>query len=91
MPTKCDWKERAKSDTKGNAGYLGRLPVPELPMEEIEAPEVGDDVLIDTPLVAMRATWLGKVSNGKELAEAMRLMAGIMAEREGAAGNGDSD
>jgi hypothetical protein len=39
-------------------------------------------VEITTPAGTIRATWLGTVSNGKELAEAMRLMWDIATERE---------
>jgi hypothetical protein len=45
--------------------------------------EVGEPVEIETPAGTIRATWLGTVTNGKELAEAMRLMWAIASEREG--------
>ena len=50
------------------------MPVPVLELVEFEQGEVGEMVIIDTPTAAVGATWLGTVSNGKELAEAMRLM-----------------
>ena len=57
-------------------------PIPELELEEFVEGEVGEPVEIETPAGNIRATWLGTVSNGKELAEAMRLMWDIAAERE---------
>jgi hypothetical protein len=63
-------------------------PIPELELVEFVEGEVGEPVEIETPAGTIRATWLGTVSNGKELAEAMRLMQAIAAEREAeSAGN----
>jgi len=56
--------------------------VVELGLVELEAGEVGEPVVMETPAGSVRATWLGTVSNGKELAEAMRLMWDLAAERE---------
>ena len=60
-------------------------PIPELELEQVEIVkgEVGEPVHIETPQACFTATWLGSVSNGKELAEAMRLMCAIDAERKG--------
>ena len=58
-------------------------PIPEFELVEIEKGEVGELVVIETPQGCFTATWLGSVSNGKELAEAIRLMAAIDAERKG--------
>ena len=49
-------------------------PVPEFELVEMEEGEIGEPVVIETPSGEKKATWLGTVSNGKELAEAMRLM-----------------
>jgi len=57
-------------------------PIPELELEEFVEGEVGEPVEIETPVGMLRATWLGTVSNGKDLAEAMRLMWDMAAERE---------
>jgi len=43
--------------------------------------EVGDEATIETPYVKTRATWLGVVENGHDLAAAMQLMAEMEAER----------
>ncbi len=61
--------------------------------KEVETPEVGDRVMVEfSPNphsgpwkghVSFLATWLGTVSNGKELAEAMRLMGEIAEGRDG--------
>ena len=56
--------------------------IPQLELVEIQEGEVGEPVHIETPQGCLTATWLGTVSNGKELAEAMRLMAEIDAERK---------
>jgi len=53
-----------------------------LDLVDIERGEVGEPVHIQTPAGTVKATWLGSVSNGKELARAMRLMIGIHSERE---------
>jgi hypothetical protein len=58
-------------------------PIPELELVEFVEGEVGEPVEIETSVGTIRATWLGTVSNGKELAEAMHLMQAIAAEREG--------
>ena len=58
-------------------------PRPEPELVEIEEGEVGEPVVIETPAGEIKATWLGSVSNNRELAEAVRLMAAIDAEREG--------
>ena len=58
-------------------------PIPILELVEFEEGEVGEPVEIETPAGTIRATWLGTVSNGKELAEVMRLMQDIAREREG--------
>ncbi len=50
------------------------IPVPVLNLVEFKQGEVGEPVHIKTPAAAVSATWLGTVSNGKELAKAMRLM-----------------
>ena len=55
----------------------------ELQLLDLEKGEVGEPVVIETPAGEIKATWLGTVSNGKELAEAMRLMAAITDERRG--------
>jgi hypothetical protein len=57
---------------------------PSIELVQVEAGEVGELVHIDTPSGCFNATWLGTVSNGKELAEAMQLMIAIADEREGA-------
>ena len=56
-------------------------PIPELELVELVEGEVGEPVEIEMPAGTIRATWLGTVSNGKELAEAMRLMWDIARER----------
>ena len=61
---------------------MASKPVPELQLASIEEGEVGEPVEIETAGGMLRATWLGTVSNGKELANAMRLMAEIAEERK---------
>ncbi len=63
-------------------GKEPKLPVPILPLVEFEQGEVGEKVFVMTPTVAVDATWLGTVSNGRELAEAMRLMEAMHQERK---------
>ena len=58
-------------------------PIPVLNLVEIAKGEVGETIHVETPQGCFNATWLGTVSNGKELAEAMRLMADIERERQG--------
>jgi hypothetical protein len=53
----------------------------DLELREIERGEVGEEVTIETPAGTLKATWLGRVSNGKELARAMRLMCDIADEQ----------
>ena len=54
-----------------------------LQLAELVEPEVGEPVGIELPGgMTVRGTWLGRVSNGRELAEVMRLMWAIAAERE---------
>ena len=60
-------------------------PIPEFELVEIEAGEVGEPVENETQAGTIRATWLGSVSDGKELAEAMRLMIALAIERKGEA------
>jgi hypothetical protein len=49
---------------------------------EVELPDVGDQVDVELPIgeVAVRCTWLGTVSNGKELGRACKLMTAIADE-----------
>ena len=57
-------------------------PTREFERVEIVKGEVGEPVHIETPQGCFTATWLGTVSNGKELAEAMRLVCAIASERK---------
>jgi molybdopterin-binding protein len=57
-------------------------PITELDLVEIVEGEVGEPVEIETPTGTVTATWLGTVSNGKELSAAMKLMWDLAAERE---------
>jgi hypothetical protein len=57
-------------------------PILELDLEELTKGEVGEPVDIETPMGKIRATWLGTVSNGKELAVAMKLMWELSTERK---------
>lgn len=57
----------------------------ELEVISFEEGEVGETVRILTPVGTVRARWLGTVSNGRELAEAMRLMAAMEDERRATA------
>lgn len=54
-----------------------------LTLDALDAPEVGDPADVALPgRVAIRATWIGVVSNERELGDAMVLMAAICDERE---------
>ena len=55
------------------------------PTVEVYVPaKVGDEARIETPAGTVKAVWLGTVSDGKELAAAMRRMAQISQERQAA-------
>lgn len=59
--------------------------VSELQLTELNEPEVGAPVEIETPAGTIRATWLGKVGDGPgamSLKEAMQMMSDLAAERE---------
>lgn len=47
-------------------------------------PEVGDELVIEIKKEKISTIWLGKVSNGKDLTAAMKLMKGISDEKRAA-------
>lgn len=76
------WQDQARDEAgPGQVRPLGCLDPAALVIEEIEEPEIGEEIEISTPGGEFSATWLGSVSNGKELAAAMRLAAAICEER----------
>lgn len=90
------WKKELQETTEaGETTYLGELdgdwPCAVLKLHRMDEPEIGDPIIVDVPGTDLqfRATWLGRVGNGKELAEAMRLMADMVAERTAANGGVD--
>jgi len=57
--------------------------VPMLDAVEVEIGEVGERVDVTLPNGdVLQCTWLGKIGNGRELGQAMRLMRDIVEERE---------